>query len=262
MSVVDLKESSPNVWKAVYKSEAGMFLTVVKIDEEETTRPFCSCLSEGSTCWHVPILQEAVRQHKIISEFEQQPNHNVDDYAQLLRTTLDGMQIDYDDIDDIFSVDGMDIYIMDYLFDKARYCVLQNEFDQAIAICKACINEYTTWLYLNTRRCSCFNLDYQDLPFEILRHILFMFGGEYVEDLLNYSKSEIEKLTYNDDLVYHCILDLFMEASAMKGSGDFIVFIDKLIHELGENTVEARNIVDLKEEYARYYNYYHKNKNV
>ena len=253
-SVMNLKEISPNVWKAVYRNETGMFTIQVKIDGEETIPIFCSCLGE-SPCRHVPIIKEAIRQYKLLSEFEQQTNYNSDDYSHLLRTVLDGL--DYDELKQHYILESMDLYLMDYLIEKALNYVAQNKFDQAILICKTCIEEYTPWVNFDEHRSSdVIKLDYQTMPVEILEMILFMEEGEYKEKIFNYCKSEIVNPKYQDTLVYHYLADLFMESSAMMGSNDFIEYQDKVIQKLGKDSSDVSELESLKNVFYQYYNYY------
>jgi len=125
--------------------------------------------------------------------------------------------------------------------------VKQNNPEEAILICKACIEEYATWL----EETDCDVLDYiephyQEEPFAILNQILSMPEIDY-KGLFDYCKSEMLEPKYKRTDMGDSFSELFMKLSAMVGSDDFIVLQDKLLEEINDkSSYEAKKILQRK----------------
>jgi hypothetical protein len=60
MSIIDLQEISPNVWKAKYRGNYGTYTIKVKTDENKTVDFSCSCPSDNYPCKHIPMAEKAI----------------------------------------------------------------------------------------------------------------------------------------------------------------------------------------------------------
>jgi hypothetical protein len=60
MNIIDLQEISPNVWKAKYRGNYGVYTIKVKTDGKKTVDFSCSCPSSYYPCKHIPMIEEAI----------------------------------------------------------------------------------------------------------------------------------------------------------------------------------------------------------
>jgi len=88
----------------------------------------------------------------------------------------------------------LELDILDKWFDKAREHVGQGEYDEAILICKACIEEYSRWLYnAGKETATMFYSKYQSIPFDILEG---MAKHANKREMFDYCLSEMNKKKY------------------------------------------------------------------
>jgi len=171
----------------------------------------------------------------------------INNYNQLLQDVLDGLYFDYEDIEYSDGYDSIEIDALDGWLKKAQDYVKQNNPEEAMLICKACIEEYATWL----NETDCDVLDYiepyyQEEPFAILNQILSMPEIDY-KGLFDYCKSEMLEPKYKKTAMEDNFSELFMKLSAMVGSDDFIVLQDKLLEEIDDkSSYEAKKILQRK----------------
>jgi hypothetical protein len=94
-----------------------------------------------------------------------------DNYATVLRSAL--LDIDYDEYEFYeYQEDSIEIEVLDELFEKASEFISQQRFDEAIAICKACIEEFAQWLEeLDAGMVEMMDPDYSHRPCELLSEI-------------------------------------------------------------------------------------------
>jgi hypothetical protein len=62
MNTIDLQEISPNVWKAKYRGNYGIYTIKIKTDGKKTVDFSCSCPSDYYPCKHIPMVEEAIRE--------------------------------------------------------------------------------------------------------------------------------------------------------------------------------------------------------
>ncbi|MCL2042087.1 MAG: hypothetical protein FWG84_08660 [Bacteroidales bacterium] len=228
MSTIDFWEVSPNVWKAVHRNElCNMLMITMKTDGEKIVDFSCNCLSEEQPCSHFFVIKEAFRQHLILAELarktDEKATHNADYYTQMLRETLNGCHVDYENIMRDNYVKTIDVYVMIKLLLKAYSCLVQNNFDEALLISRVCIEEYSSWLELQeehiVRR---MDSEYLAMPFDILRYVLFMQEGRYEKELFAFCNREILKVNNRDTFMYD-LLSCLMEELAPKVGSDALV---------------------------------------
>jgi len=187
--------------------------------------------------------------------------NNSNNYTQLLRDALDGISFDYEDImpDYEYGYDEFDGCLeLDALgkwLDKAQEHVDKNNPNEAILICKACLEEYASWCETqDSDILEYVDVNYREQPFDILRQTLSMQGINQ-QELLDYCKSEISKPKYKRAYMYDGFSRLFMDLSVMVGSDDFIILQDNLLHEIEDkSSYEAEQILKQK------IDFYHINK--
>jgi len=293
MSIIDLQETSQNVWKAKYRGNYGTYNIKIETDGKKRGDFSCSCPSDYYPCKHIPIVEEAIREriakkeksnskneipleqllkdvpHKelcnfianqaqynpqlkntILLEFshiiKKKETENVN-YNQILQNALDGFYFDFEDINYGHYDDCIELDVMDQWLDKAQEYVDQNNPEEALLICKACIEEYAAWCQeIESEVVEFVKIDYQITPFDIIEQMLPMPKVDG-KQLLGYCKSEMVKPKYKKTELYDGFSKLFMKLSTMVGSDDFIALQDKLLQEVGDNSsYEAKTILQRK----------------
>ena len=177
---------------------------------------------------------------------------NVNNYNQLLQDALDGLYFDYEDIeyghyDDVLEIDALDRWL-----DKAQKYADDNNPEEALLICKACIEEYASWYEeQNSDVAEFVDIDYQEKPFRILTQISTMQGIDRKE-LFNYCKTEMLNPKYKGTEMTSGFNALFMKLSVAIGSDDFITLQDNLLKEIDDkSSYEAQKILDRKIDFYR-----------
>jgi len=297
MNIIDLQEISPNVWKAKYRGNYGIYTIKIKTDGEKTTEFSCSCPSDYYPCKHIAMIEKAIKERiaknqkskngrkitlkHLLKDVSQKElcdfivRHAQNDpqfknavllefthkiktkntkivyiYSQLLHDALDGFSVDYEDIGGYY--DSIEIDILDQWLDKAQEYADQNNPEESMLICKACIEEYASWLEnIDYDLIDYIEPTYQDRPFDILNQIYSM--PEIDEnDLLDYCKSEISKPKYKRARMYDGFSNLFMDLSVATGVTDFITLQDNLLQEIDDkSSYEAKTILQRKIDFYR-----------
>ena len=198
---------------------------------------------------HNPQLKNVIRlefAHTIKNKYA----NNVNNYNQLIQDALDGLYFDYEDIE--YDYDSIEIDVLDQWLDKAQNYVNQGEPDEAILICKACIEEYATWL----EESDCEVIDYIDpiyteRPFDILVKTISL-PEVNNKELFDYCKSEMQKPKYKGTEMTYGFNTLFMKLSVAVGSDDFIALQDNLLKEITDkSSYEAERILEQKIDFYR-----------
>jgi hypothetical protein len=143
-----------------------------------------------------------------------------------------------------------DIDALDQWFDKARDCLRLEQYDEAILICKACIEEYSQWLYDAEEDASMFfHSEYQSVPFDIMEE-----ATEHIdnEKLFNYCLSEMKKEKYTGTNFYDCFHNLLEILAVTVNPDAFIALQDELLADLKDKSSnEAETILDRKIDFYR-----------
>jgi hypothetical protein len=125
----------------------------------------------------------------ILVEFSENAGNTKDNkYSRLIQATL--ASIPHDE-DDYYLEESLNIDVLDQWIDKARNFVHSKQYDEAILVCKAIIEEYSQWLYNVGEDVSLnFSLEYQSAPFNIIMDMI-----EHIDkkELFNYCKAEMQK---------------------------------------------------------------------
>jgi hypothetical protein len=116
-------------------------------------------------------------------------------YSKIIQKALASIDLYQFGYDDYYDSEGdQDIDILDQWFDKAQNCVRLKQYDEAIQICKACIEEYSQWLHNIGEDASLqFSPEYQSIPFGIIEEAAEHAGKK---ELFNYCLLEMKKKKY------------------------------------------------------------------
>ena len=195
--------------------------------------------------------------NEILLEFVQEMNKNNANtpinYNQILSEALSGVYFDYEDIGDGYDYeDCIEIDVLDQWLEKAKEYADEGNPNEALSICKACIEEYADWYDEQEDYILDYvSYEYQETPFDILNEIINMPEIDK-NDLHNYCKSEMLKPKYKHAHMYNGFNNLFLKLSTMLGSDDYIALQDKLLKELGNNnSYEAEKLMKQKIEFYR-----------
>ena len=160
-------------------------------------------------------------------------------YSGIIRKALASVPVSGDDG---FPYDETpDIEILDKWLDKARGYVGREQHDEAILICKACIEEYSQWLSGVGREASAtFRREYQIVPFDILEDAA---GHADRRELFGYCLSELRKKKYAGTRFHDKFQDLFATLALKIDPGAFLAFQDELLAGIGDKGSEEAEAV-------------------
>ena len=146
-----------------------------------------------------------------------------------------------------------DIEILGQWLNKAKECVDQNKYDEAIKICKAIIEEYSKWL--NNLEENISLIFSSDFLFNLFS--TFEKAAEHTDkkQLLAYCLTELKKIKYLDaDVVFNNYFHrLFGILSIAIDQDAFITVQDELLAGIKDKgSYEAKNILERKVAYYRH----------
>jgi len=185
--------------------------------------------------------------NKLFLEFMQKVSgKQKDNYAKVLRDSLKNVDFDYDDLND--QEDSIEIDVLDEWFNKAWEFINQKRFDEAIAICKACIEEYAEWMErIDNEILEYIDPVYQEKPFELLTEIA---SNPLVnpKDLFQYCIAEMCKTKYTSSGMDDSFNDLLAELAHTENEFDeFIALQDRLLRDVKDKSShEAQKIIERK----------------
>ncbi|MCL2722473.1 MAG: hypothetical protein FWD47_14175 [Treponema sp.] len=169
-------------------------------------------------------------------------NTNNNKYSMMLRKSLESVIIDENEHT---YEDWMTIDVLDQWFNKANKYLEHEQYNEAILICKSCIEEYSRFLYNVDEDISlAFSNHYISDPFDIIIDAL-----EYTDkkDLFDYCLSEISKKKYKETDFYYGFQDVVKEIKKSINTKTFIVIKDKLLNDIKDkSSLEAKNILRYK----------------
>ena len=288
MSIIDLQEVSPNLWRAKYQGNYGVYTVKVKTDGQTTEEFFCSCPSNYYPCKHIPIIEREIEKriaeskrnagsdeltieqllkeasHKELCDFivrqaqynpefkntivlefaHKAKNETINNYSLIIRKALEPVKFNFNDLD--YDYSSLEIDVLDRWLDKAQSYIENNNPQEAVLICKACIEEFASWHDKQGDIIEYVDEDYQIKPFKILIKTLTLQGADN-KALFDYCKSEMAKPIYQNKEMNNGFNKLFLKLSACLGSNDFIILQDQLLKSLDDkNSSEARRILQRK----------------
>jgi len=163
-------------------------------------------------------------------------------YSKLIQTTLAAVPLDEDDY---YSEEYLNIDALDQWIGKARDCVRSRQYDEAILICKAVIEECSQWLYNIGKDASMiFSLEYQSVPFDIINDTT-----EHIDkkELFNYCLAEMKKKKHEETDFYDYFQRLLGNLAVTVDPDAFIALQDKLLANVEDkSSYEAETILKRK----------------
>ena len=184
--IINLQEVRPNSWKAKYKGNYGVYTIKIDILGNKPKRFSCSCPSDYYPCKHIPIVQQAIREHinKVTENDDEKLIEQVVDSISdedlrrfIVRTALHNstlkqsillefsgkhtefeevidysqlikstIQGTYYDIEDVYYSDCFEIDGLDEWLSKAEDFAQEGNYSDAATIAKACIEELAEWV--------------------------------------------------------------------------------------------------------------------
>ena len=279
--IVELRKIAENQWKAKYQGNYGVYTIKITTNGKKTVKYSCSCPSDYSPCKHISMIEEAIAKkiaadeksggprledfignvsverlrefiidqakyntelnNAVLIEFSTSTgNAKCNKYSRLIQATLASVPHDEDDY---YCAECLNIDVLDQWIDKARNCVRLKQYDEAVLICKALIEEYSQWLYNAGENISLiFSLEYQSVPFDIIFNTI-----EHIKkkELYNYCLAEMKKKKYEKTDFYDGFQRLFEELTAMIDPDAFLALQDKLLADV-KDTHEVETILRRK----------------
>jgi uncharacterized Zn finger protein len=164
-------------------------------------------------------------------------------YSRLIQKTL--ASVPHDENDYYHDAECLFIDVLDHWIDKAKDCVRLQQYDEAVLICKAVIEEYSQWLYnIGENLSMIFSIEYQSVPFDII-----IKAAEYTDKkkLYDYCLEEMNKKKYEKTDFYDGFQRLFENLAVTVDPDVFIALQDKLLARVKDKgSYEAETILRRK----------------
>lgn len=205
---------------------------------------------------HKELIDFVARQAKynpeltntILLEFlHKSKREQVNNYTVILRKALSKLHFDYDDLYE-YHEDTIEIDILDEWYAKATEYISQKRFNEAIEICKACIEEYAAWMEdIEDDIIEYIDVTYQEKPYELLKEIAKQ-PEVNVSELYRYCITEMPKEKYAGSYMYDEFNKLLLELALDDNSAaEFIAIQDKLLQSVSDkSSYEAEKIIERK----------------
>ena len=168
-----------------------------------------------------------------------------DDYHGLLKKGLSKVKwTAYEFYKNLQYGDGDTIDVLDKWLTKAEGYMAKGDLKTAVAIAKACIEEFAEWLLDSDFEISPIE-DYVDIPFNIFS-VAADSPSINSADLYAYCKAELEKPIYLTQFIKN-FYDVMQELAGENEAADFLQLQDKLLSEVVDNSSkDAEEILDRK----------------
>ncbi|MDR1492266.1 MAG: SWIM zinc finger family protein [Planctomycetaceae bacterium] len=288
-NIIELKETSENQWRAKYQGNYGVYTIKISLDKNEEKKR-CSCPSDYSPCKHIAIVENAIAariaenknkkpektltvtqilknvsfndlrkfivQHSkynteltnaIVLEFSHKIRKDRENpYSLLLRKALKKLNLD----DGYYDQDYCEIEPLDEWFEKAKKCLREEKYEEAILICQACLEEFANWFGQSQIEIGYFE-NYNSYPFEILCEIAKK-NESFHKELYDYCKSEKAKSIYREASVSDCFDDLMAVVASQNNYDDFLAQQDDLLKNISDqSSYEAQKILQRKVDFYK-----------
>jgi hypothetical protein len=175
-------------------------------------------------------------------------NAHQNKYSLVLRRALEAIELNEDDY--YYEEEYMDLDILDQWFEKARQHLEKNNFQEAVLIAQACIEEFALWLDNAGDEYSEWVSDvYQSVPFDILKTAIKENGVD-VQKLYDYCMTELPKKKYAGTDMYDNFNNLLIAFPAEVSGDAFIKLQDSLLDAVEDkSSYEAKKILQRKIEF-------------
>ena len=288
--IVKLRQIKENEWEAKFQGNYGLYTIKINTDGKKTTYFSCSCPSDYYPCKHIPDVEEAIAkriannkkdennkiqlgdfikdvsaqelrefiitqsennlelQNAVFLEFfEKIENTNGNKYLIILRKALESVIIDENEY---YHEEWLNIDILDQWFEKADKYIERKQYDEAILICKACIEEYSEWLYhIDADIYNVISYEYQSVPFDIMISAL---KHTNKKELFNYCLLEMKKKKYAKTDFFYGFQRIIKKLKASVDTDAFIIKQDEMLNNVKDkSSSEAEKILRQKIYYYR-----------
>jgi hypothetical protein len=188
--------------------------------------------------------------HKLTGKLIEKSNENgenINPYSAIIRDELEESMLDFESNYDNYYYDrdgNVDLDNVDKWLEKARNYVEEKRYDEAILICKACIEELSAWIHtIDPEIVEYTNFDYYEaLPFEIMEQIAANPDSD-AQQMCDYCLSEMNREEYSEN-VFDKFNDLLTIVAARVNSSEFITLQKKLLKKVSDKSShEAEKIL-------------------
>jgi hypothetical protein len=172
-------------------------------------------------------------------------------YSLILRRALEEIDIEGDDYDE---EDWLSIDVLDQWLEKADDCFKQGNYQDAVLIAQACIEEFAYWMeHSESGRDELVHEGYQTDPFDIFVRVVKA-RKINVRELFDYCMEELPKKKYTGTLMHDWFNDLLLEllksGNEELNAGAFITLQNTLLEAVEDKrSGEAKKIVQRKINY-------------
>ncbi|MDR2864338.1 MAG: hypothetical protein LBV68_01850 [Spirochaetaceae bacterium] len=279
-SIIDLKEIVPDNWQAKYQGNYGIYTVKIVSEREKTVRFSCTCPSGASPCKHISIVQDAINkciersrnsektpaigtaellsgvsQQELYDFIVRQAEHNpefarsvllefihkkTDDknrYSRIIRKELSAEKPEFENYYEY----GLSLEFMDQWLEKARSFLGQENYNEAILLCKACIEEYAAWVEkVDCEELESIDSSYQSDPFKILKSAFKRSSGVNAKELYDYCISEMKKEKYVTAGMLDGFHELLLPLARDVNQEEFIALQDSLLNGIKGSGYEEK----------------------
>ena len=171
----------------------------------------------------IPALRKAV-----VLEFAPKANAALNPYARIIRDELSKIEFDEDNEDWYDNEMGVSLDILDEMLDRASAMIKKEQFDEAVLVAKACLEEYAEWVDDNKNAVDYIGGYYAKEPFDIL-HEAAEKGGCDVVSLYAYCNAKSSDAKFDVAEMRDNFYDLMLALAIRTRNRDFLAVQDKLL---------------------------------
>lgn len=169
-------------------------------------------------------------------------------YAEIIRNGLSGVGFDYEDTYDFYD-GGFEIDVLEQWLGKAAEYSESGNYAESVAIAKACLEEYSTWIdevLEGKDLLSYIGDEYQCAPFNLLQEAKAV-GYLPANELLDYYRKESEKKKYRGTDMYDMLEDRIMDLTAETDPNAYITVLNEQFDELSDkSSYDAEKLLERK----------------
>ena len=182
---------------------------------------------------------------------KEENSENTNPYSSIIGNALSDIVVNPDEYDNYYDYsDGyyVDLDILGEWLRKAGDFVSQAKYDEAVLICKACIEEYVQWLdeqdHCDGNPEDFISDDYMADFFDLLEKMTDS-GKIDEKSLYEYCKTEIEEKQYENTQIFDKFNDLMAKLTVAVNPDEFIAMQNALLKKVEDKSShEARKILE------------------
>jgi hypothetical protein len=177
--------------------------------------------------------------HKLINV---SAGEDINPYSSIIRDILEDVEFDSDEY---YEYEGtLELNDLYQWLEKARNYVGQHNYNEAVLICKACIEEFAEWMHdAETEIVDLIDTSYQTVPFELMEQSVTNANMDY-KALYGYCLSEMNRNKYANTEMFDKFNDLLATLAVKINSDEFIALQDNLLEKIEDKSShEAEKIL-------------------